>query len=109
MTTLLAEHNRTARKVHQCSLCLHDINPGDAYLEQRLVDGGAPYNLRQHHACQSAFWSWFIDYDEPTGTLQEASEGHLPPCWHAWCHDVWRYNRFEPFIGPRPSCVCEPL
>ena len=108
--TLLEEPHRVARKAHQCCFCLRPIRPGSEYVDQRQIFEGSPTTVRFHDACRSAYFSWVHPYDADNFyLLDDLAEGHLPPCWHAWNHDIellrppWTIR----FIGPPPPCVCE--
>jgi hypothetical protein len=110
MTTLLAEYDRKASHgLHVCAFCRRKIKAGSQYLDQRLADGGSAWTFRAHHACNSAYWSWVDHDEEELMDLREFTEGHLPPCWHAWNREPWDYrlNGYRPFIGPKPPCGCE--
>ena len=92
-TTLLAEYDRKARKFLVCQICHREIAPGTQYLEQRLAGDGSAYTFRTHHVYE----------------LTDLSDGHLPPCWHAWdrgMHVVF-YPWYYPFIGPPAPCTCD--
>lgn len=106
--TLLAEDTRTARKPHPCGYCHRPIAPGSRYLDQRVADNGIVWTFRAHLDCHSAYWTWVDDSDDGSYPLADLSDGHLPPCWHAWNRDRWvsHYPFFERFIGPEPQCSC---
>lgn len=85
MSIVLAEYpNRRAARPHTCALCAKPIGVGEHYLEQRVADGGSVHTFRCHKACDSAYWTWIDGWDDEGYTLQELSDGHVPPCPLAW-------------------------
>ena len=84
MTTVLATHNRrAAHGKHLCWMCGRRISANEVYEDQRCADSGTAYTVRSHLACVSAYHSWHPDY-EGGFSLQDLSDGHLPPCPLAW-------------------------
>ena len=59
---------RTARKQHQCVLCLEPILPGCVYSDISMGpwDGinDSPYQWRTHLPCAEMCRRWWIDVDE---------------------------------------------
>jgi len=106
MTALLSETSPIARKAHRCNLCMETIEAGTSYLNQRCADGATAWTFKAHHDCNSAYWSWGVDGDD-VFDLTDLTDGHLPPCWHAWNHDRLHYHYTERFIGPPAPCTCD--
>ena len=107
MITLLNETEPVARKQHYCGYCARPIEPGARYLSQRCADGGTAWTFKSHLDCDSAYWSWGCEEGEIID-LTDLTEGHLPPCWHAWNHDIEHWHKpVERFIGPPSPCTCE--
>ena len=84
MPTVLANHKRrAAHGKHICWMCGRNITANEVYLDQRCADQGTAYTVRSHLACVSAYYSWDQDYEEAF-SLQDLSDGHIPPCPLAW-------------------------
>ena len=107
MITLLNESEPIARKSHHCQHCSRPIEPGTRYLSQRCAEDGTAWTFKAHLDCDSAYWSWGCEEGDNID-LADLTQGHLPPCWHAWNHDIERWHGpTERFIGPPSPCTCE--
>ena len=108
MITLLDETKPKARKQHRCQYCYRPIDPGTRYLNQRCSGDGTIWTFKCHTDCHRAYWSWVDHGDDGYYELTDLTEGHLPPCWHAYNHDI--YLNAWPwtirFIGPPAPCTC---
>lgn len=96
MTTVLSTHHRrAAHGKHHCFVCRRSIAAHEVYEDQRCADSGTVYTVRSHLACSSAYDSWCPSYGEYL-TLEDLSDGHLPPCPLAWST-----------AAPDACCTCE--
>jgi hypothetical protein len=74
----LKTEKRKAKKEHRCGLCLREINPGEKYCYQFIVDGRESWDFKMHEKCEfisTALWNWF-ELDE--GLTAEYFEESLP-------------------------------
>jgi hypothetical protein len=65
--TILTDSHRTARKGHDCTLCLRPIEAGTRYRYYTYAGDGTVWTHREHLPCADLFYGeWFTDeHDAP--------------------------------------------
>lgn len=68
MTVTLAAPTRTAKKPHQCQLCLLQIHPGESYVDERCAGEGRAWAFKRHEECVDLARAF--DAVNPDGTFE---------------------------------------
>jgi hypothetical protein len=77
--TIIADVWPTARKSHQCTVCLGDIAPGERYRRVRFIYDGGPEIAKEHVLCSAAVqqaidelglgWDEYPDFHEDVAPI----------------------------------------